>query len=133
MWQFSRLKSGELVPIVAQAGSRLKNYPNVPILLEFGKTDVEKAFLKVFTLTAEIGRSLTTPPGVPKDRLDALRTAFDKMVADPQFKADLVKAHVMLDPKSGAEMEHVVRDAMKMSKATREQARAFYNELFITK
>lgn len=125
-----KLKNGELVPIFAQAGSRLKDYPGVPILLEFGKTDVEKAFLNVFTLTAEIGRSLAAPPGMPKDRLEAMRAAFDKMVADPAFKADLAKTRVELDPKSGAEMQRLVRDAMKMSPETRQQARAFYDELF---
>jgi len=132
-FQADRLKSGELVPIVAQAGSRLKNYPNVPILLEFGKTEVEKAFLKVFTLTAEIGRSLATPPGVPKEQLTAMRAAFDKMVRDPQFMADAAKAHVPLDPKTGAEMASLVQDAMSMSKDTREQARAFYDGLFSQK
>jgi tripartite-type tricarboxylate transporter receptor subunit TctC len=124
------LKKGELVPIFAQAGQRLKNHPNVPILLEFGKTEVEKAFLGIFTLTAEIGRSLATTPGVPKDRLEALRAGFEKMIVDPEFKADLAKTRVALDPKSGAEMQKLVLDAMTMSKETKEQAREFYNELF---
>ena len=125
-----KLKNGDLVPIFAQAGKRLKNYPNVPILLEFGKTEAEKAFLKVFTLTAEIGRSLATTRDVPKDRLDALRTAFDKMVVDPEFKADLAKSRVPLDTEGGAAMQEMVADAVKMSPQTREQARMFYNELF---
>jgi len=124
-----KLKNGELVPIFAHAGSRLKNYPHVPTLVEFGKTEVEKAFLGVFTLTAEIGRSLATTPGVPKDRLAALRAAFDKMIVDPHFKADLEKTRVALDPKTGLEMQKFVLESMKMSKATREKARAFYNEV----
>jgi len=36
----------------------------------------------------------------------------------------------VLDPKSGAEMQKLVLDAMTMSKETKEQAREFYNELF---
>lgn len=129
-FHLAKLKSGELVPIFAQAGSRLKDYPDVPILLEFGKTEVEKAFLGIFTLTAEIGRSLATPPGVPKERIDAMRAAFDKMVADAAFRADLAKTRVQLDPKGGADMQRLVHASMTMSKETREQARAFYDALF---
>ena len=80
---WDKLKSGEFVPIFAQAGRRLKDFPDVPTLLEFGNNEVEKAFLGVFTVTADIGRALATPPGVPKDRLDALRGAFEPMIADP--------------------------------------------------
>ena len=60
---WDKLKSGEFVPIFAQAGRRLKDFPNVPTLLEFSNNEVEKAFLSVFSITADIGRSLATPPG----------------------------------------------------------------------
>lgn len=127
---WDKIENGELVPIYAQAGSRLKAFPNIPVLNEFGKSDGQKAFLNVFTATAEIGRALATPPGVPDDRLSALRSAFDKMVTDPAFKADAEKTRLDLDPKSGAEMRKFVDETLKMSDADREQARAFYNELF---
>lgn len=132
-YHWEKLKNGDLVPVFAQAGSRLKGYPDIPILLEFGKTEVEKAFLKVFTLPAEIGRALATPPGVPQDRLEALRTAFDRMVADAEFKADAEKMRVALIPKSGADMQQLVHDSMNMSKETREQARQFYNDIILKK
>jgi tripartite-type tricarboxylate transporter receptor subunit TctC len=125
-----KLESGELVPVFAIAGKRLERYPNVPTLREFGKTDVEKAFLKIFTVPADIGRSLAAPPGLPKDRLDALRTAFDRMIADPEFKAEAAKARVDIDPMSGAALHRLVLDSMKMPPETREQARGFYDDLF---
>jgi tripartite-type tricarboxylate transporter receptor subunit TctC len=125
-----KLESGELVPVFAIAGKRLESYPNVPTLREFGKTDVEKAFLKIFTVPADIGRSLAAPPGLPKDRLDALRTAFDRMIADPEFKAEAAKARVDIDPMSGAALHRLVLESMKMPPETREQARGFYDDLF---
>jgi tripartite-type tricarboxylate transporter receptor subunit TctC len=127
---WDKVKRGDLVPIFAQARERLPEFPNAPTLLEFGKSDVEKAFLSVFTTTADIGRSLATPPGVPKDRLDVLRAAFERMLADPQFKADVAKLRVELDPKGGADMHRLVAASMAMSPATRDKARAFYDELF---
>jgi tripartite-type tricarboxylate transporter receptor subunit TctC len=127
---FDKLKSGEFVPIFAQAGRRLKDFPNVPTLLEFSNNEVEKAFLNVFSVTADIGRSLAAPPGVPKDRLDALRGAFEAMIADPIFKADIAKLHIDLDPMSGAALQALVAQSVKMSGETRAQARAFYDDLF---
>lgn len=127
---WEKLEKGDLVPIYAQAGSRLKAFPSIPVLNEFGKTEAEKTFLKVFTATAEIGRALATPPGVPDDRLKALQGAFDRMVADPVFKADAARTRLDLDPKSGADMRKFVDETLQMSDGDREQARTFYDELF---
>ena len=127
---FDKLKSGEFVPIFAQAGRRLKDFPDVPTLLEFGNSEVEKAFLNVFSVTADIGRALAAPPGVPKDRMDALRGAFEAMIADPIFKADIAKLHIDLDPMNGAQLQALVAQSVKMSGETRAQARTFYDDLF---
>ena len=127
---WDKVKNGDLVPIVAQAGKRLKEFPDVPTLLELGKDEVEQAFLAVFSITAEIGRSLATTPSVPKDRLAALRKAFDEMLTDPSFKAEVDKLRIELDPLDGAAMHRLVADSLKMSNATRDKARAFHNDMF---
>ena len=122
--------SGDLIPIYVQGIRRWNEFPNAPTLLELGKTDVEKAFLRVFSITAAVGRSLATPPGVPKDRLDALRAAYDKMIADPIFKADVEKLRLVLDPLPGAELQEEIGRSMKISEDTRQKAQAFYEDLF---
>jgi tripartite-type tricarboxylate transporter receptor subunit TctC len=127
---WDKIARGDLVPIVAQANERLKEFPHVPTLRELGKNEVETAFLNVFSVTAEIGRSLATPPGVPKDRLAALREAFQKMLADPQFKAEIEKLKVEIDPLDGAHMQRLVADSLKMSSDTRAKARTFYDDMF---
>jgi tripartite-type tricarboxylate transporter receptor subunit TctC len=127
---WDKIKRGELIPIFVQAGRRLKEFPNVPILLELGRSEVEKAFLSVFTITAEVGRSLATPPGVPKDRLDALRRAFDQMRTDPSFQSEVAKLKVETDLLGGAEMQRLVAASLTMSREMRDKARMFYNELF---
>jgi tripartite-type tricarboxylate transporter receptor subunit TctC len=127
---WDKIKSGGLVPIVAQANKRLKEFPDVPTLRELGKNEVESAFLNIFSVTAEVGRSLATPPGVPKDRLAALREAFQKMLDDPAFKGEIAKLRLELDPLDGAAMHRLVAESLKMSKDTRDRARAFYSEMF---
>ena len=127
---WDKVKSGQLVPLFAQAGSRLKAFPDTPVLLEFGRDDMEKAFLGVFSIAAEIGRSLATTPDVPGERLAALRAAFDKMLADPQFQAEVAKLRLEFDPVSGAELHRLVAASLTMSPPTLEKARAFHDDLF---
>jgi tripartite-type tricarboxylate transporter receptor subunit TctC len=125
-----KIESGELVPIFVQGVRRLKEFPGAPTLGEFGNTEVEKAFLGVFNVTAEVGRSLATPPGVPEGRLVALRNAYDAMVADAAFLADIKKLGIELDLLPGAELQRVIGASMRMSPETQEQARKFYEDLF---
>ncbi len=125
-----KIESGELVPIFVQGVRRLKEFPDAPTLGEFGNTEVEKAFLGVFNVTAEVGRSLATPPGVPEDRLAALREAYEAMVADAAFLADIKKLGIELDLLPGAELQRVIGASMRMSSETQEQARKFYEDLF---
>lgn len=125
-----KLESGEFIPIYVQGLRRLKEFPNAPTLGEFGNTEIEKAFLAVFNVTAEVGRSLATPPGVPAERLAALRAAYQAMVADPAFLADIEKLGIVLDLLPGADLQQVIGASMTMSRDTQDQARKFYEDLF---
>jgi tripartite-type tricarboxylate transporter receptor subunit TctC len=125
-----KLQSGEFVPIFVQGIRRLKEFPDAPTLGEFGSGDVEKAFLGVFNVTAEVGRSIATVPGVPADRLAALRTAYQAMVADPAFLADIKKLGIVLDLLPGASLQEVIGASMRMSEDTRAKAQKFYEDLF---
>jgi tripartite-type tricarboxylate transporter receptor subunit TctC len=125
-----KIASGELIPIFAQAIRRLKEFPDAPTLLELGRDDVQKAFLGVFSVTAVVGRSRAPPPGVPPERLAVLRAAYQNMVADPAFLADIKKLGIVLDLLAGAQLQDVIGASMKMSSETQERARVFYEDLF---
>lgn len=125
-----KLQSGELVPIFVQGIRRLKEFPGAPTLGEFATDEVEKAFLGVFNITAEVGRSLATVPGVPADRLATLRAAYRTMVADPAFLADIEKLGIVLDLLAGAELQALIGASMQMTEDTRKRAQAFYEDLF---
>ena len=42
-----------------------------------------------------------TTPGVPADRVTALRRAFDATMKDPQFIAEAAKLHMDMSPSTG--------------------------------
>jgi tripartite-type tricarboxylate transporter receptor subunit TctC len=90
--------------------------PNVPTLPELGLTDDGRAILRAIAGTAEIGRSILTTPGVPADRLAALRTAFQDTIKDPDFLAACEKRNVTIEPATGEEMDAITRETVRMPK-----------------
>jgi tripartite-type tricarboxylate transporter receptor subunit TctC len=110
------LKGG--VTILYQAALvRNRLLPSVPTLPELGLTDEGKTVLRAIASTAEIGRSILTTPGVPPERLAALRKAFQDMVHDPEFVATCEKRNIELDPETGEAMDAIVAQTMQIPKA----------------
>ncbi|MGH6674445.1 MAG: Bug family tripartite tricarboxylate transporter substrate binding protein [Xanthobacteraceae bacterium] len=101
--------------------------PNVPTLSELATADEGKAILRAIASTAEIGRSFISGPGVPADRLAALRQAFARMVKDPDFVATCEKRHLMLDPASGEDMDAIVKETFALPKPTLDKIGAMLN------
>jgi tripartite-type tricarboxylate transporter receptor subunit TctC len=60
---------------------------------------------------AEVGRSLLAAPGIPADRAKILRTAFDAMVKDPEFVAEIEKSGQEFQPTSGEQMQKLIAAA----------------------
>jgi tripartite-type tricarboxylate transporter receptor subunit TctC len=58
-----------------------------------------------------MGRPLAAPPGVPPDRIAALRAAFDATLTDPGFMAEADKTQMEIDPLSGADIERLLAAA----------------------
>jgi tripartite-type tricarboxylate transporter receptor subunit TctC len=92
--------------------------PNVPTLPELALSDEGKAILSAIASTAEVGRSIISGPGVPTERLVALRQAFAQMVKDPEFIAACDKRHLVLDPASGEDMDAIVKSTFALPKPT---------------
>jgi len=109
---------GEAVLLYQAALKRSPLLPNVPTLPELATSEDGKAILRAIASTAEIGRSIISGPGVPADRLAALRHAFAQMVKDPGFIAECNKRHLMLDPASGQDMDAIVKDTFALPKPT---------------
>jgi tripartite-type tricarboxylate transporter receptor subunit TctC len=82
--------------------------PNLPNALDFVKGDTERKVMELFLAQKQAARPVLAPPGVPADRLAALRKAFTDMAADSAFKDDAAKAHLTVNPTSGDSITKVV-------------------------
>jgi tripartite-type tricarboxylate transporter receptor subunit TctC len=107
---------GEGVILYQNALKRHPLLPNVPTLPELALSDEGRAVLRVIAGTAEIGRSILTTPGVPPERLAALRTAFQEMLKDPAFLAACEKRNITIEPATGEEMDAITRETTRMPK-----------------
>lgn len=125
-----KIRSGKLIPIFAMALNRLKEYPDVPAITEFGANSAEKKFLTFWASGGMIGRSALTPPGIPEDRLNALRAGFDVMIKDPQFLKMAEARKANLNPISGQEVEQGIAKVMgTLTESDKAAARKIYAEL----
>ena len=64
----------------------------------------------------QMGRPYFAPPGVPADRVQILRRAFDATAKDPAFLADVEKQKMELFHMTGEEVETLVRRIYAMPK-----------------
>jgi tripartite-type tricarboxylate transporter receptor subunit TctC len=119
---------GEGVVLYQNALKRHPLLPNVPTLPELALNDEGQAVLRVIAGTAEIGRSILTTPGVPAERLAALRTGFRDMLKDPEFLAACEKRSITIEPATGEEMDAITRETMRMPKPVMENVGKLFKE-----
>jgi tripartite-type tricarboxylate transporter receptor subunit TctC len=99
--------------------------PDVPLVMDFAKSEEQKQIFKLIFARQVMGRPFLAPPGVPKDRVDALRTAFDHTMQDSEFLADAARTQLEITPVSGAEVEKLVTELYQTPKAVVDKAAEF--------
>jgi tripartite-type tricarboxylate transporter receptor subunit TctC len=97
--------------------------PGVPTVVSLARNEEERQLLGFFAAYTLIGRSILTPPGVPPERVAALRAAFDATVADPAFIADAKKQNLDLAVLPGARLQALVGKAASLSGPLRAKAK----------
>src|SRR5262249_22158246 len=111
------LRNKTISVLVQYAQTRHPAFPDVPAMVEVGKTAEDKQVLALFGSTADIGRALMTPPGIPADRLAVLRQAFAAMVADPAFKAELEQRNMEFGPMNGEDLQSLIKATLDVPDA----------------
>jgi tripartite-type tricarboxylate transporter receptor subunit TctC len=97
--------------ILVQIGlSKAPDLPDVPLLMDLAGNDADRAVLKLLSASGGVGRPFFVAPGVPADRVAALRAAFDKMVADKAFLDTAASEKFEIQSVSGADLQRVVGD-----------------------
>jgi tripartite-type tricarboxylate transporter receptor subunit TctC len=99
------------IHIIAQVGlTRAPDLPDVPLITDLATNEDDRAALRLLSAPATVGRPYFTTPGVPADRVKALRDAFSAMVKDEAFLEDAKKLGLDINPVSGEELQKIVAD-----------------------
>jgi tripartite-type tricarboxylate transporter receptor subunit TctC len=96
------LKAGEARVVLQMGMTRDAEYPDVPTAIEVMPTAEGKQLFEIAFAEQVMGRPFVMPPGVPVDRVKALRDAFDAAVKDPELLADAKAQKMEIDPVTGA-------------------------------
>jgi len=67
---------------------------DVPLLRDLVSTAKQRAIVDLVGLSLAMGRSVYAPPGVPTDRLSALRRAFPKTMKDPAYLEQIKRSNL---------------------------------------
>jgi tripartite-type tricarboxylate transporter receptor subunit TctC len=116
-----------VVPLVRIGLEREPDLAKVPLLYELAAKDDDRAILRMVSSSAAVGRAYYAPPGVPKERVAALRTAFAKVVKDPEFLADARKRGITIEFMTGEELGRMVGSLNQASPAVIARAKALVN------
>jgi tripartite-type tricarboxylate transporter receptor subunit TctC len=112
---------GEATVLYQASLKRHRLLPNVPTIPELAQSDQGREVLRAAASTGDVGRSILTTPGVPSERLAALRSAFQAMLNDPEFLAACEKRNLMVDGAAGEEIDQIVRDTLRLPQAVAEK------------
>ncbi len=105
---------GTIVPVIQTGLRRNRELPDLPLMQEVIDEPVAKQIIEFASASTAFGRALVAPPGVPADRIAALRGAFDSLVRDPAFLSDAERAKAQIEPTSGEQLQ---KDLIALFKA----------------
>ncbi len=120
------LREKKIKIILQVLPTRDPELPDVPALLEFAKTEQDKALLGVYASGGAIGRSYTAPPDLPPNIAKALRDGFQAMTKDPELRGELAKVQIDLEPEDHVYLEKTVAGAANVSDEVRERVRQIF-------
>ena len=87
--------------------------PDTPVIMDYAKTEADRAILRLVFARNIMGRPFAAPPGVAPERVAILRKAFMDTMNDKDFLAEAAKIDLEINPVSGEELQKLVADAYK--------------------
>jgi tripartite-type tricarboxylate transporter receptor subunit TctC len=108
--RFNWVRNKRIVVLVQMSLSKHPDLPDVPLIMDLAKTDEQRQIFKMIFARQTMGRPYVAPPGVPADRLAALRKAFMDTMADKEFLDETEQSKFEINPVSGEQIEALVKE-----------------------
>ncbi len=122
------VKQKKIHILVQLALQKHPELPDVPLITELAQSKEQEQLLKLIFARQAVGRPYMAPPGIPKDRLAALRQAFMETMADKDFLADAERTKVEIVPVDGAHVEQLMQEVYETPEPIVKKAAAILNK-----
>ena len=116
-------RSGRMTVALQMGLKKHAEFPDVPNAFDLVSKDEDRQLFRLIFGPWTYGRPLMTPPGVPKDRVEALRNAVKATLDDPQFRAEAKKINLEIQPTAPDAIEKVVAEIFATPQPVLERAR----------
>jgi tripartite-type tricarboxylate transporter receptor subunit TctC len=100
--------------LIQMALAKAPDLPDVPLITEVAQNEEQRQILKLVFSRQETGRPFVAPPGLPADRREALRVAFDQTMRDPNFRLEAEKNGIEINPVSGADIDLLIAELYRL-------------------
>jgi hypothetical protein len=103
---------------------KLPELVGVPSVFDLVTSEEERQIWALWAAPLKMGRPFFAPPGMPAERVELLRRAFDAAVRDPALRADAGKMNLAVEPSSGEQVAALLRQIYATPKSVVEKAAA---------
>jgi tripartite-type tricarboxylate transporter receptor subunit TctC len=135
-WSWSSLKqlkpdwiAGRKVNLITQlALKKSSELADVPLIFELAATDRQRQMLRLVLSRQSMARPFAAPPDLPADRKLALRLAFERTMADPEFLVEAKQRGLEVNPVTGSELDQLVGELYQTPADVIAETRAMISE-----
>jgi tripartite-type tricarboxylate transporter receptor subunit TctC len=121
---------GKMILRVGGEGGALAT---VPAARDLVRDPDGRAIAALIESQIELGRLTAGPPGIPSDRLEALRDAYEKALSDPELRQHAARLGIPIVPLYGEAVASKVEAALDQPDATRGLLESVMNVELATK
>jgi len=104
------VKDKKVTILVQFAAAKHPELMDVPLIMDLAKNDEDRQIMRLAFGNLEIARPFVAPPGVPAERVAALRAALEATARDPAFLEDARKLNVPVNTATWQEIETLLRE-----------------------
>jgi tripartite-type tricarboxylate transporter receptor subunit TctC len=112
-----------IIPLIQVGMARETDLPDTPLLLEQQVQPQDRPLLEFMSKAITVGRPVATTPGVPAERVAALRKAFMDTLEDPDFMAEAKQQNAEVRPMTGEVLQATIRDLIEAPQAVRDRVK----------
>jgi tripartite-type tricarboxylate transporter receptor subunit TctC len=112
-----------IIPVIQMGMEKDRDLQQVPLMRDLARNADDQAVLDFMSKAVSVGRPIATTPGVPAERVAALRKAFDETLKDPEFIQEAKTQRAEIQAMTGVQLAQIIRDIIEAPAELRERVK----------